>query len=61
MSSMAFPMKDALTKVCPARQDGGVDRPCIGKDCMAWVWIRRDKDTAAEERVGFCAMVPDGY
>ena len=60
MSSMAFPMKDALTKVCPVRQDGGVDRPCIGKDCMAWVWCRRDEDTAAEERVGFCAMVPDG-
>ena len=60
MSSMAFPMKDALTKVCPVRQDGGVDRNCLGHKCMAWVWCRRDEDTAAEERLGFCAMVPDG-
>lgn len=60
MSSMAFQMKDALLKVCPVRQHDGVDCRCSGHKCMAWVWCRNDADTAAEERIGFCAMVPDG-
>lgn len=59
MSSMAFSMKDAKTKLCPVLSSSTKDRRCVGHRCVAWVWLRNDADTSVEDRQGFCGMVPD--